>query len=116
MFSQPPPWAAVEKIYAVVANKTERPDSSIFSVKRFGFKPFESEKLHQHQQQPQPQPQQSPNFKSFFNKKSNQEKNAKEPITVTEKNYARDSVKYTVENNTTALSMSAVAAPAPANA
>ena len=125
MFSQPPPWAAVEKIYAVVANRTERPDSSIFSVKKFGFKPFESEKQHQHQHQqqppppqqqqpPQPQPQQSPNFKSFFNKKSNQEKNAKEPITVTEKNDARDSVKYTVENNTPALSMSA--APAPADA
>ena len=37
MFSHPPPWAAVEKIYAVITNKA-KPDSSIFNVKKFDFK------------------------------------------------------------------------------
>merc|ERR1719282_35211 len=100
MFSHPPPWAKVEKIYAVITNKGDnRPDSSSFNVKKFDFKIFESKEEKKPQQTLAPQQQKteskSSDFTSFFStKKSNQEKNVNEPITVKEKNDVKDSVKY----------------------
>ena len=119
MFSHPPPWAAVEKIYAVITNKA-KPDSSIFNVKKFDFKmteireekpkttspkqPQKSEQRFQQKTYSQPQQPQASSTQYYtsqtqssnsFNQKVNHEKNVNEAITVTEKNDARDSVKYT---------------------
>merc|ERR1719232_2028024 len=100
MFSHPPPWAKVEKIYAVITNKGDnRTDSSSFNVKKFDFKIFESKEEKKPQQTVAPQQQttesKSSEFTSFFSTKtSNQEKNVNEPITVKEKNDVKDSVKY----------------------
>jgi len=120
MFSHPPPWAAVEKIYAAVVHKHETPDASIFNVPKFDFKMFDGKKKNETQpsqpqnytataqlvtqpmQQKQPQPkspkQSTPKNenKSFFNIKSNQEKNVNETMSVSVKNEVKDSVKFTI--------------------
>jgi len=121
MFSHPPPWAAVEKIYAAVVHKHETPDASIFNVPKFDFKMFDSKKKNETQpnqgqpqsytataklaspkiqKQTQPQsPKQSISKnenKSFINSKSNQEKYVNETLSVSVKNEVKESVNPTI--------------------
>ena len=115
MFSHPPPWAEVEKIYAAVMNKAEKPDPGAFNVKKFDFKLFDNKsqvtaevQQPSHTASPQKKPvnvkQKSPSpvkSSSFFNKKSNQVKNVNDHHSVPRNNDAQDSVKYTINNKTT---------------
>ena len=114
MFSHPPPWAEVEKIYAAVMSKAEKPDPSAFNVKKFDFKLFDGSKSQPKTvQQPLPErpvivAQKSPSpvkSSGFFNKKSNQPKNVNDHHSVTRNNDAQDSVKYTAINNKTTESV-----------
>jgi len=118
MFSHPPPWAEVEKIYAAVMSKAEKPDPSAFNVKKFDFKLFDG-KSQPKTETVQPQAasakqkpvivkQKSPSpvkSSSFFNTKSNQPKNVNDHHSVTRNNDAQDSVKYTTINNKTTESV-----------
>ena len=122
MFSHPPPWAEVEKIYATVMSKAQKPDPGAFSVKKFDFKLFDSKSqttnnVQHHLPQaasPKPvnvKPQKSPSpvkSSSFFSKKSyNQVENVNDHHSVLRDNDARDSTKYTTINNTPAVTESA---------
>ena len=114
MFSHPPPWAEVEKIYAAVMSKAEKPEPGAFNVKKFDFKLFDnkSQPTKEVQQPQMSSPKQKPvNVKqkspspvkssNFFNKKSNQFKNVNDHHSVARNNDAQDSVKYTINNKAT---------------
>ena len=110
MFSHPPPWATVEKIYAVITKKTERPDSSAFSVKKFDFKMFSSsedkntkspKQTQKHQQHPPTSSsvsfhqQNKPTTSNSLTQNNHEDGHFNEAITVKEKNDAENSIKYT---------------------